>query len=179
MHLFPVCKCSAGLFSNISVLYSTAAAPVPSATAGNDYAPIVGREIIIPEGVSSENISVTILTDNIPELNETFQLSLIGVSFAEERAEDSGSGGPQLGPTTTADIVILENDDPYGRFSISGSSGESVVRVQEVGNLGVSLTVTREAGRIGTVLVTWNIVGGTTAENVDFGGKFISPSCFV
>ena len=153
------------------MLYSTASSPLPSATAGNDYTPAVGREIIISEGSSLAYIPVTILADDLPELNETFQLSLIEVSFAEELVEDSGTGGPQLGSTTTAEIVILENDDPYGRFSITGSSGESTVRVQEVGSFGVTLNVNREAGRVGTVMVTWSITGGTAIENVDYGGQ--------
>ena len=152
------------------MFYSTAASSPPSATAGNDYAPIVGEEIIIAEGSSFARIPVTILADNLPELNETFQISLISVSFSEELPEDSGSGGPQLGSTTSTKILIRENDDPYGRFRITGSGGESVVRIQEVGNLGVSLTVSREAGRVGTVEVSWSVTGGTAVENVDFGG---------
>ena len=163
-------SCSAGLFRNISVFYSTATSSLPSATAGNDYAPIIGEEVIISEGTSFANIPVTILADDLPELNETFQLSLISVSFTEELPEDSGSGGPQLGPTTDTEIVIFENDDPYGRFHITGSSGESVVRVPEVGSFGVSLIVTREAGRVGIVEVSWSVTGGTAVENVDFGG---------
>ena len=168
--------CSAGLFRNISIIYSTAASSLPSATAGNDYVPIVGEEAIIEGGSSRVNISVTILADDLPELNETFQLSLVGVSFAEELLEDTGDGGPQLGELTTSEIVIRENDDPYGRFRITGGSGESVVRVPEVGSFGVSLTVTREAGRVGTVEVSWSVTDGTAVENVDFGGKSLSLS---
>lgn len=152
------------------MLYSTASSPLPSATAGNDYTPVAGREIVIQEGSSLAYIPVTILADDLPELNETFELSLIEVSFTEELEEDPGSGGPQLGSTTSAEILILENDDPYGRFTITSSSGESSVRVQEVGSLGVTLNVVREAGRVGTVMVTWSITGGTAVENIDYGG---------
>ena len=151
---------------------------MPSATAGADYISIVGEELIIKEGSLRGDISVTILADDLPELNETFQLSLLSVSFAEELPEDSGDGGPQLGSITTSEITIRENDDPYGRFRITGSSGESAVRVPEVGSLGVSLTVAREAGRVGTVAVTWSITGGTAVENIDFGGEY-HFSCMV
>lgn len=150
------------------MLYSTSSQQ--SAQAGVDYISISGEEIIIPEDTTAANIPITILADNISELNETFQLVLNDVYLTEEIAEDSGSGGPQLGPITTADIVILENDDPYGRFHITGSSGESIVRVQEVASLGVILNVDRQAGRVGTVQVTWSITGGTATEDVDFGG---------
>lgn len=150
------------------MLYSTSSQQ--SAEAGVDYTSISGKEIIIPEGSNAINIPITILPDNISELNETFQLVLNDVYLTEEIGEDSGNAGPQLGPITTADIVILENDDPYGRFHITGSGGESVVRVQEVGNLGVILNVDRQAGRVGTVQVTWSITGGTATEDVDFGG---------
>ena len=168
---------SAGLFRNISVIYSTAASLLPSAMAGNDYVAIIGEEVIIEEGSSRANITVTILADDLPELNETFRLSLVSVSFAEELPEDSGEGGPQLGAITTSEITIRENDDPYGRFTITGSGGESVVRVAEVGSLGVSLLVTREAGRVGEVEVTWSVTGGSAVENVDFGGECIHHSC--
>ena len=135
-----------------------------------DYTQILGEEIIIEEGSSSAEIPVTILADNLPELDETFQLSLVSVSFTEEVSEDMGDGGPQLGETTTLEITIRENDDPYGRFRITGGSGESVVWVPEVGNLGVSLNVTREAGRVGTVSVTLSLSGNAT-EDEDYGGK--------
>lgn len=150
------------------MLYSTSSQQ--SAEAGIDYTSISGEEIIIPEGTTAANIPITILADNISELNETFQLVLNNVYLTEEIPEDFGSGGPQLGPITTVDIVILENDDPYGRFHITGSSGESIVRVQELANLGVILNVDRQAGRVGTVQVTWSITGGTAIESVDFGG---------
>ena len=142
-----------------------------SATAGIDYTSIQGEEVIIQEGDSFAYISVTILADDLPELNETFQLSLISVSLDEELAENSGGNGPQLGPITRADITILENDDPYGRFHITGSGGESTVQVQEVGNFGVILNIDRQAGTVGTVQVTWSIsTEGTATENMDFGG---------
>ena len=166
---------SAGLFRNISVIYSTAASSPSSATAGNDYASITGEEVIIEEGSSSVNIPVTILADELPELDETFQLSLVSVYFTEEVPEDMGDGGPQLGEITVSEIVIGENDDPYGRFRIAGGSGESVVRVPEADSLGVSLTVTREAGKVGTVEVTWS-VSGTAEENVDFAGNSLPTS---
>lgn len=150
------------------MLYSTSSQQ--SAQAGVDYTSISGEEIIIPEDTTAANIPITILADNISELNETFQLVLNNVYLTEEIAEDFGSGGPQLGPITTADIIILENDDPYGRFHITGSSGDSIVRVQEVASLGVILNVDRQAGRVGTVQVTWSITGGTAMEDVDFGG---------
>ena len=96
---------------------------------------------------------------------------MISVSLAEELAENSGGSRPQLGPITGADVVILENDDPYGRFHITGSSGESTVRIQEVGNFGVILNIDRQAGTVGTVQVTWGIsTGGTATQNMDFGG---------
>ncbi|CAI8030499.1 Adhesion G-protein coupled receptor V1 [Geodia barretti] len=134
---------------------------------------LLREEVIIEEGSSSVNIPVTILADELPELDETFQLSLVSVYFTEEVPEDMGDGGPQLGEITVSEIVIRENDDPYGRFRIAGGSGESVVRVPEADSLGVSLTVTREAGRVGTVEVTWS-VSGTAEENVDFAGAVLA-----
>ena len=164
------------MFRNISVIYSTAPSSPPSATGGNDYTSIIGAEVIIGEGFSNVNIPITILADDLPELNENFQLSLVSVYFTEEVSEDMGDGGPQLGEITSSEITIRENDDPYGRFRITEGSGESEVRVPEADSLGVSLIVTREAGSVGTVEVTWS-VSGTAEENVDFAGKFCN-CCF-
>ena len=147
-----------------------------SAEAGSDFISAIGEEITIPEGISLMNISVEILADNLPELNETFQLLLNDVTL-DIGLEESGSGGPLLGAITTADIVIVENDDPYGRFHITGSSGESTVRVQETANLGVSLEVERQGGTVGRVQVTWSVTGGSATEGEDFAGQsYLSAS---
>ena len=87
---------------------------------------------------------------------------------------DPDLGGPLLGRITTTDIVIFENDDPYGRFHITGSSGESTVREQEAASVGVSLTVERQGGTIGSVQVTWSVTGGTATEGEDFAGQLLS-----
>lgn len=157
---------SLGTFGAIRVLYTTLQ---QSAEAGSDFTSAIGDEITIPEGTSLMNIPIEILADNLPELNETFQLVLNDVTL-DIGLEESGSGGPLLGSITTTDIVIVENDDPYGRFHITGSSGENTVRVQEMANLGVSLMVERQGGTVGSVQVTWSVTGGSATEGEDFAG---------
>lgn len=141
-----------------------------TAEAGSDFTSATGQEITIPEDISLMNISVEILADNLPELNETFQLVLNNV-ILDIDLEDPGYGGPLLGAITTTDIVIVENDDPYGRFHITGSNGESTVRVPEAANLGVSLEVERQGGTVGSVQVTWSVTGGSATEGEDFAGQ--------
>ena len=157
------------------MLYSTTSQQ--SAEAGSDYTSVTGEIITIPEGSSLANIPITILADELPELNETFELALINVFLSMDDVEESGQGGPQLGSITATDIIILENDDPYGRFHITGSGGESTVRVPEVGSLGVVLVVERQAGRVGTVQVTWSVTGGTATQGADFGGQPLTFFC--
>ena len=150
------------------MLYSTVS--LQSAEAGSDYTAILGKELTLAEGISTANISVAILADTLPELNETFQLVLNDVNRETDVDESEDPAGPELGAITTVDVVILENDDPYGRFHITGSGGESVVEVQEVASLGVQLVVERQGGRVGTVQVSWGISGGSATEGDDFGG---------
>ena len=161
---------SLGTFGDILVVYTTLQ---QSAEAGSDFTSAIGDEIIIPDGSSFVYIPINITADTLPELNETFQLVLNEVML-DTGIGDSSLGGPLLGRITTTDIVIFENDDPYGRFHITGSSGESTVREQEAASVGVSLTVERRGGTVGSVQVTWSVTGGIATEGEDFAGQLLS-----
>lgn len=56
--------------SRVSNLYNS------QAQSGNDYQTVTSASIIIPEGTSSSSLPITILPDQLPELNERFQLNL-------------------------------------------------------------------------------------------------------
>lgn len=119
-------------------------------------------------------IPVTIIGDSVPELNESLTIELVGVELITSSIEGTSPiGEPILGDISSASLVILENDDPRGRFTISGSNGLSVTRVSEPDgtSFGVSLTVERQGGFLGVVAVEWGVVNSTATEGRDFTGS--------
>jgi len=139
------------------------------ATEGNDFTPVTGGSLTIPNGVGSGAIPVTIIGDPHPELNESLVVRLISVQLTDPSLSP---GGPSLGATVTNNLVILENDDPRGRFAITGSNGDSITRVSESEdfNFGVSLIVERQGGTLGEVSVQWSVVDSTAVEGADYTG---------
>ena len=142
------------------------------ATVGNDFSPATGDSIILPDGSSSGAIPVTIVGDTLAELNESLIVTLTAVELV---AEGSG-GGPQLGAITEAEVVILENDDPHGKFFLFGSNGEDVIRVRETPDFGVSLTIERRGGTLGDVQVSWAVVSGIATEGLDYAGGYLKQT---
>ena len=83
--------------------------------------------------------------------------------------EDVSPGNqPALVGTVSSTGVVVENDDPYGRFVISGSS--MVPEPEGSDDFPVTLTVRREAGTNGDVDVTW-IAEGLSASADDFSSE--------
>ena len=140
------------------------------ASDGNDFTAGVGQSVIIPSMEREANISVTIIGDTIPELDESLTVTLTGVELV---SPDGEGGGPILGAISEAMIIILENDDPRGVFSISTSDGSRVGRVTEPDSFtsGLTLRVIRERGHIGQVSVRWAVSRGTAIQGQDFIGK--------
>lgn len=140
------------------------------ASAGNDFTAVVGQALIIADGERQASIPVTIIGDAIPELNESLIVTLTNVELLSPVLVE---GGPLLGEIAESTLVILENDDPRGLFTISGSDGSAIVRVVEPESLstGVTLTVERQQGSIGQVSVSWSVSGGTALPGEDFVGK--------
>lgn len=129
---------------------------------------------MIPDGVAMANIPVSIIGDSIPELDESLIVELVGVGLITSSIEGtSPSGEPTIGAISVTTLVILENDDPRGRFSIYGSNGLSVTRVSEPEGVsfGVSLTVERLGGTLGEVSVEWGVVNSTAQEGSDYAGS--------
>lgn len=139
------------------------------ASDGNDFTAAFGQEVVIPDGQGQANISVTIIGDTVPELNESLLVTLTSVELVTPLEE-----GPLLGELTEATLVILENDDPQGVFTVSGNGGNAVVQVVEPDDLstGVTLTVERLQGSIGQVSVSWSVTGGTASQGLDFIGTW-------
>ncbi len=68
-----------------------------SATPGADYAPLAGT-VVIPAGATTADITITPIDDALVELDESVTLTL------------SAGSGYQLGASTSATIIITDND---------------------------------------------------------------------
>ena len=128
--------------------------------------------MVIPQGDNSSAIPVTIVGDAIPELNESFIVTLTNVQIVVAIQEIPASPTtPLLEGITETTVVIAENDDPHGEFFLFGNNGASMVRVNEMANFGVILTVERRGGSIGEVQVRWEVTSSSAVEGEDYAGK--------
>lgn len=84
----------------------------------------------------SENITIIVAQDEIPELDKNFTVSLVNVSHG------------RLGDLTSATLTLLASDDPYGVFIFSNKTRS--VRLPEADST-VSLTILRQKGLMGRV----------------------------
>lgn len=92
--------------------------------------------ITLGVGQTSGNITVIVAQDEIPELDETFTLSLVNVSHG------------RLGTRTSAALTVLASDDPYGIFVFTNLTRH--VRLPEA-DATVPLTISRQKGLMGQV----------------------------
>ncbi|XP_069819007.1 adhesion G-protein coupled receptor V1 isoform X3 [Dendropsophus ebraccatus] len=151
--------------TSVSVLFSS------QATAGSDYETVTGQWFTMPEGEEFANITVLILTDSFPELDERFIVSLLQVRLLNISA--SLKNQPTIGQPNTSLVVIMMNGDAFGVFVIynrspNATDGGHYVEVQELPHTTVQLVVERREGSLGQVMVEWGIVGGTASRNDDF-----------
>lgn len=87
-------------------------------------------------GQMSENITINVAQDEIPELDKSFTVSLVNVSHG------------RLGANTSATLTVLASDDPYGVFVFANATRS--VRLPEA-DATVSLTILRQRGLMGQV----------------------------
>lgn len=92
--------------------------------------------ITLGVGQTSGNITVIVVQDEIPELDETFTVSLVNVSHG------------RLGTRTSAALTVLASDDPYGIFVFTNLTRH--VRLPEA-DATVPLTISRQKGLMGQV----------------------------
>lgn len=159
--------------TSVSVLFSS------QATAGSDYETVTGQWFTMQEGEEFANITVSILTDSFPELDERFLMSLLEVRLLN--ISTSLKNQPTIGQPNTSVVVIMMNGDAFGVFVIynrspNATDGGHHVEVPEQPHTVVQLVIERREGSLGQVIVEWGIVGGTASRNDDFiadGGLLI------
>lgn len=153
--------------TSASALFST------QAIAGSDYESVTRQWATMQEGEEFANLTVTILPDNLPELDEKFTVSLLKVELMNISA--SSKNQPAIGQPNTSTVIIMMNGDAFGVFKIYSVSPNATekglyVEVEERPQATVQLMVHRTEGSLGQVTVEWRVVGGTATPNLDFVG---------
>lgn len=173
--------------SSVSTLFST------QAIAGSDYEPVTRQQAIMQEGEEFANLTVTILPDSLPELDEKFTIALLKVELMN--GSSSLKNQPTIGQPNTSTVIIMMNGDAFGVFKIYSISPNATekglyIEVEERPQTNVQLMIHRTEGSLGQVTVEWRVVGGTATPNLDFVGvgeilvfaegetRFCPSSCF-
>ncbi|XP_076021271.1 adhesion G-protein coupled receptor V1 [Genypterus blacodes] len=117
----------------------------------DDLQPLSGSVVFL-SGQSDASINLTVIADDIPEVNETLLLTL-DRSNVENQILKAGF--------TSREIVIMENDDPGGVFEFSPfSRGPWVIAEGEA----VELHVVRAQGQLLKQLIRYAVVPSGNAE---------------
>ena len=121
---------------------------VNGAKSGGDYEAVVSQSIIMGPGIASSNVTVKIINDNIPELNEHF---IVELTRAEVIGLPAGSNVVPIGEPKTVNVTIRANDQPFGLLGIymknTGGSGTNYAIIEpDSGATSVTFEVRRNQG---------------------------------
>ena len=109
--------------------------------------------VSFPEESTSASINFAVINEELPELEELFEVEL-SITTVDGDSED----GARLGEFSIAMVTVSENDDPYGLFRVADDS--KMVEVAEdvpegeVEAAMVSVVVERTFGILGNVQVS-------------------------
>ena len=137
-----------------------------SQASSNDFTVATSASTTIFSGNNSGEIVVPIADDSIPELNETFIVELNGVEVIDTNV--LAGNEPQIGSTSSADVIILENDDAHGEFYLYVNTNMDTISVPEANEFSVPLTIQRMGGTIGDVTIAWQVTGGLATGGQDY-----------
>ncbi|XP_077457045.1 adhesion G-protein coupled receptor V1 [Stigmatopora argus] len=149
------------------------------ALAGNDYVPVMAQSAFMEDGSGEANLTVFILTDQLPEKDESFAIQILKVELMNLTAEQKNL--PSIGQPDKAVVTIGLNGDAFGVFLIYSDSPNATneglyIEVHEEPMLIVPLIIERRGGNLGTVTVEWRFVGGKATPDRDFaktGGTLV------
>ncbi|XP_041643632.1 adhesion G-protein coupled receptor V1 [Cheilinus undulatus] len=153
----------------------TAAAVLFSAQAeaGSDYSPVTAQSAFMDDGFGIANLSVPILTDKFPEMDESFNIEILKVGLLNLTVAPKNL--PSIGQPDKALVTIGINGDAFGVFLIYSLSPSAIneglyLEVREEPSVVVPLVIERRGGNLGTVTVEWRFVGGKATPDADFTG---------
>lgn len=134
---------------------------------------MVGQTATMLYGSNIANLTVPILTDSLPEMDESFMIQILKVSLVNMTVAEKHL--PTIRQPDTATVTIGMNGDAFGVFKLyslnpSATQNGSYLEVKEEPGTRVLLVIERTGGSLGRVTVEWMIVGGTAKPNVDFNG---------
>ncbi|CAB1321522.1 unnamed protein product [Coregonus sp. 'balchen'] len=154
---------------------TTAAAVLFSsqAVAGSDYTTMTAQTAILEDGSGVANLTVPILTDKLPEMDESFSIRILKVELVNLTV--AGKNLPSIGQPDKAVVTIGMNGDAFGVFliySLSPNATEDGIylEVREEPRVSVPLVIERRGGSLGQLTVEWRFVGGMATPNTDFTG---------
>uniref|UniRef100_H2M3Y4 Adhesion G-protein coupled receptor V1 n=1 Tax=Oryzias latipes TaxID=8090 RepID=H2M3Y4_ORYLA len=153
----------------------TAAAVLFSAkaVAGSDYTPVIAQSAFMEDGSRTANLTVLILTDTFPEMDESFLMQILKAELVNLTVPQKNL--PSIGQPDKALVTIGINGDAFGVFLIYSISPNTTndglfLEVREEPTVAVTLVIERRGGNLGTVTVEWKFVGGKATPDVDFIG---------
>ncbi|XP_075960449.1 adhesion G-protein coupled receptor V1 [Anarhichas minor] len=151
----------------------TAAAVLFSAqaVAGSDYTPVTAQRAFMDDGSGVANLTVPILTDTFPEMDESFSIQILKVELMNLTVAQKNL--PSIGQPDKAVVTIGMNGDAFGVFLIYSLSPNTTneglyLEVREEPMVVVPLVIERRGGNLGTVTVEWRFVGGKGTPDADF-----------
>ncbi|XP_030273384.1 adhesion G-protein coupled receptor V1 isoform X2 [Sparus aurata] len=154
---------------------ATAAAVLFSAqaVAGSDYTPVTAQSAFMDDGSGVTNLTVPILTDKFPEMDESFSIQILKVELINLTVAQKNL--PSIGQPDKAVITIGMNGDAFGVFLIYTLSPNATdeglyLEVREEPMVVVPLVIERRGGNLGRVTVEWRFVGGKATPDADFTG---------
>nr|XP_029492889.1 adhesion G-protein coupled receptor V1-like [Oncorhynchus nerka] len=151
---------------------ATAALFSSQAMAGSDYT-TTAQTAILEDGSGEANLTVPILTDKLPEMDESFSIRILKVVLVNLTVAQKNL--PSIGHPDKAVVTIGMNGDAFGVFliySLSSNASQDglYLEVREEPRVPVPLVIERRGGSLGQVTVEWRFVGGMATPGTDFTG---------
>uniref|UniRef100_A0A4W5KSS9 Calx-beta domain-containing protein n=1 Tax=Hucho hucho TaxID=62062 RepID=A0A4W5KSS9_9TELE len=142
------------------------------AVAGSDYT-TTAQTAILEDDSGVANLTVPILTDKLPEMNESFSIRILKVVLVNLTVAQKNL--PSIGHPDKAVVTIGMNGDAFGVFLIYSFSPNATrdglyLEVREEPRVSVPLVIERRGGNLGQVTVEWRFVGGMATPGTDFTG---------
>lgn len=145
-----------GTFGNVTVfwraLFVNSLTGVTTPAVAQTDIDVPADSFTFSEGQMTEDFTITILSDGIPELEELYMIELLNTSGSVPGAVISSGND-------SSTLVIAENESPYGVFSWSESDLTWLaedIPVSDTTNGTGYFNVTRSGGTFGTIQVRLN-----------------------
>ncbi|KAI6651563.1 G protein coupled receptor 98-like protein isoform X1 [Oopsacas minuta] len=169
-----------GMFGSVSIQWQAKLSPGDTPATSEEIS-ILSTQLVETSGIatfealaSTTNFTLSLKQDTIPELMETFYLQLLGDTINPIAVLDQSRA--------VSMVTSLQSDFPFGAIEFAPDSRFRTVTSGDI-DFTVRLTIEREGGNLGYVLVHYNTPGITqesitlgsyTASNAQIGGHYLS-----